>query len=341
MKLITGMQKKSMNVAAKVPGRTWCIAIAVSALAVMGCMYLARCLALGADTLGLDGLRLRHQLVWNAVGVCLAATMLLAGWRRIFKVVPYVLGVWLCLLAVAYFCPRVNGGLRVGLGAVSLDVIACFPLMASLAIAWLADWFARRFKSDSWMHINGVVAGAVVLLGAVILTSPEKRARLSEYYGSGIRQSVAEGQSADPGRRLQGECVRAFHAAHWLSPNEEALRLRELPVRFAATAPANSALMFGKWFPALGAAFFGLFALALVRCYWKSRGKAERVFSISSGAFILFPALHGFCGCLGFGPLIPVGVPLLSYGGEAAATAWILASALASIASGSQPGSAR
>ena len=339
MKVIKEMQKKVMSVAANVPGRAWCIAIAVSALAVMGCVYLARCVALAADPLGLEGLRLRHQLAWNAIGVCLASTMLVAGWRRILKTVPYVLGVWLCLLAAAYFCPRVNGGLRVGLGAVSLDVIACFPLMASLAIAWLADWFARRFKSGTWMFINGVVAGAVVLLAVVVLSSPEKRARLAEYFGNGASQPVAEEQRTNPGRRLQGECVRAFHAAHWFSPNEEALRPRELPVRFFATAPANSALMFGKWFPALGAAFFGLFALALVHCWWKSGGKAERVFAISSGVFILFPAVHGFCGCLGFGPLIPLGVPLLSYGGEAAATAWILAGVLAAIASSSRVGS--
>ena len=76
------------------------------------------------------------------------------------------------------------------------------------------------------------------------------------------------------------------------------------------------------------AVLFGLFAFALVCCWRKAKSEAVKALVFFSGSVMLIPATLGFCGCVGLTPWLYVGVPLVSFGGAAVVSSWLLVGAL-------------
>ena len=321
---------------AKVPGRVWGVVLPLLALAALGLVYLSRCAATAETAVSLEQYRFGHQAVFNIMGICLGGAVFLAGWRRILASAPYVLGTWLAMFAGAHFCPRINGELWLRLGPVGLNVMLLLPAVAALFLAWLAAVCERRRGIRATRFVAAVAAACAVLLAAAVLASPERRADLaSRFRGESASAEVV--QRAERRGMMQKKCVEAFREARWFSPGAPAAGDGGLPVRFAFSMPANSALMFGRWFPALCIALFGAFGLALASCWRRSADEAGKVFAFFAGVAVIAPAALGFGACLGLAPMLYVGVPLVSFGGTAVIAAWLLAAALAAMALDARP----
>jgi len=300
----------------KLPRRVCCVALAVFALSILGCVYLWRCASMTTEHINLEWLMLKKQLAWNGIGLALAMLLPVAGWRRILKSTPFALAGWLVLLVVGCFCPHGNGSLRVPLGIVQLDVMACSPIVGVMFAAWLVDLLARKFNVRACMVVCVAIVGMVALGAAMMMTS--------------VSVCVHQDADARSQHRLNAQqtCVEAFNAAYWFSANIDAFGHAKLPVRYAFAMPPNTALIFGKWFPASVAVLFGLFAFALVCCWRKAKSEAVKALVFFSGSVMLIPATLGFCGCVGLTPWLYVGVPLVSFGGAAVVSSWLLVGAL-------------
>ena len=93
-----------------------------------------------------------------------------------------------------------------------------------------------------------------------------------------------------------------------------------------------SALMFGKWFPAVlvGICAVGAASLTLL---WKGTGDAaKRMFALLFGLWLVVPAAYCFLHSLALLPVAGISPALAGYGGTAAVMAWFGTGVLAAMA---------
>ena len=237
---------------------TGCLFFAMVALAAMGCWFCWHCPSRIYPPES-HGLFLR-QLAWNGVGLAVFAGAWLAGWRRLLKAAPWLMAAWLVAIAAAQLSYPVRGVHKwLSLGPFRVNVAICFMPVAALFFAWLRDrkrlhpwmWWAALSLAAAWTvwHVAGDV-GRMERLAAFF--NPDNWMQDRAY--------------------MSRQLLAAFGASHWFGDAGRSLGL--LPCPESDGMMSASALMFGKWFPAVLVGLFAVVGVSLT-LLWKGAGGNE------------------------------------------------------------------
>ena len=285
-------------------------------LAAMGCWFCWHCPSriYPPESHGLFW----RQLMWNGVGLAVFAGAWLAGWWRLLKAAPWLMAAWLVAIAAAQLSYPVRGVHKwLSLGPFRVNVAICFMPVAALFFAWLRD----RKRLRPWMWLAALSLAAVWVVWHVA-GDVGRMERLAAFFNpDNWMQDRAY---------MSRQLLAAFGASHWFGDAGRSLGL--LPCPESDGMMSASALMFGKWFPAV---LVGLFAVvgASLTLLWKGAGDAaKRMFAFLIGLWLTVPAAYCFLHSLGFLPVAGMSPALAGYGGTAAVMAWFGTGVLAAMA---------
>ena len=295
---------------------TGCLFFVTVALAAMGCWFCWHCPSriYPPEAHGLFW----RQLAWNGVGLAVFAGAWLAGWRRLLKAAPWLMGAWIVSIAAAQFSHPICGANKwLFLGPLQVNAATCFMPVFALFVAWLRDrkrlrpwmWWAALFLAAVWAvwHVVGD-AGRMERLAAFF--NPDNWMQDRAY--------------------MSRQLLAAFGASHWFGDAGRSLGF--LPCPESDGMMSASALMFGKWFPAV---LVGLFAVvgASLTLLWKCTcDAAKRMFAFLFGLWLTVPAVYCFLHSLGLLPVAGMSPALAGYGGTAIVMAWFGTGILAAMA---------
>lgn len=296
--------------------------VALLLLAAMGCCFCWHCPSrlYAPESHGLFW----RQLIWNGIGLTAFCAAWLAGWKRLLKVAPWLMLVWLLACVAAQFGYPVNGSHRwLRLGYVDINVRTLFLPVFALFVAWLHD----RKWLRTWMEWAAIAVALVALVGFVA-TNESLIERLKAY--------------VDPGRWMMDRAYMArqlqlaFDEARWFGDAGRSLGF--LPCAENDGMMSASALMFGKWFPVAVVALFSFICALLTLVICGTDDKAKRRYALMFGLWLVFPAAYCFLHSLALMPVVGMSPALASYGGTAVLTAWFGVGVLAAMLSGEDVG---
>ena len=275
-------------------------------LAAMGCWFCWHCPSriYPPESLGLFW----RQLAWNGVGLAVFAGACFAGWRRLLKAAPWLMAAWIAAIAAAQFSHPVRGVHKwLSFGTLRVNVAMCFMPVFALFAAWLRDrkrlrpwmWWAALSLAAVWViwHVAGD-AGRMERLAAFF--NPEDWMQDRAY--------------------MSRQLLAAFGASHWFGNAERSLGL--LPCPESDGMMSASALMFGKWFPAVLVGIFAVVGASLTLLWKCTCDAAKRMFAFLFGLWLTVPAAYCFLHSLGFLPVAGMSPALAGYGGTAVVMAW-------------------
>ena len=306
------------------PVRAWSVIFALSVLSVMGLAFLWSCPETSSRMIQDAHWMFKRQVAWLGIGLSTCALGWMVSWRRWLKVSPWLAVGWFAMFVVAICSPQVNHNLYVHVGPGRLNVLAFCPLVVAFLLAWIAGKLASR------RAVVVLLVVAVVSACAFAVWTLDGHEGVARILGC---ESVKEAPPDEVMLRewAQEACGVARREAHWFSGNDEALQ--SLVGRHSYCMPFGAALAFGKWFPAVALALFGMFAATLACCYRKARSASKKLFVAATGFFILSMAACGYSAYFGLvPPMLHACVPVVSYGGSVVVFAWLMAGIVCRIA---------
>ena len=268
----------------------------------------------------------KRQMVWNVIGVAVCCGVAALGWKRLLKVAPLVFAGWIAMYFVAAnFMPAVNGSLCLRFGPFVIHVLSCIPFVFALIFAWVAE----RFKFRAVPLLLCTSAMLVVATTVSIASTPGRVERIKTFLSGGTPDKAEPSSGALARIYCQRQQSAAFKTARWFgSGDAEALKF--VPGRCTHSMPVASAVVFGKWFPAVVLALFAVFAAGLVLSWRSAPSESQKVFVFVGGLGIVMPAAQCFGECFNLVPMHFIDVPLVSFGGTQVLTAWLTAGTLLS-----------
>ncbi|MBQ8124504.1 MAG: FtsW/RodA/SpoVE family cell cycle protein [Kiritimatiellae bacterium] len=274
-------------------------------LAAMGCWFCWHCPSRIYPPHGLFW----RQLAWNGVGLAVFAGAWLAGWRRLLKAAPWLMAAWLVAITAAQFFHPVCGAHKwLSFGPLRVNVAMCFMPVFALFAAWLRD----RKRLRPWM------CWAVLSLSAAwavwhVAGDGGRMERLAAFFNP--RDYWMQDRMY-----MSRQLLAAFGASRWFGDAGRSLGL--LPCPESDGMMSASALMFGKWFPAVLVGIFTVVGASLT-LLWKGTGDtAKRMFAILFGLWLIVPAAYCFLHSLALLPVAGMSPALAGYGGTAVVMAW-------------------
>ena len=303
------MEKKSCNANVAV------LTIATMALAAMGCWFCWHCPSriCPPET----HILFWRQLTWNGVGVALFAAAWLTGWKRLLKAAPWLMAAWLIAVAAAQFSYPVNGAHRwVRVGSVSINVMTCFMPVLALFAAWLHE----RKWIRPWMEWAAVTMAAA-WVAWYVFGNVGRMERLMAFLNPGDR--------VHDRMYMSRQLLAAFDASKWFGNAGRSLGF--LPCPEIDGMMSASALMFGKWFPAVSVGVFAAAGAALTLVWKGAADVAKRRFALLFGLWLVVPAAYCLLHSLAVLPVVGMSPALVGYGGTAVVTAWFGIGAIAAM----------
>ncbi len=299
----------------------------VAALAAMGLAFLLWC-PQPDSVIKMIGPHwaFKRQMAWNVIGVAACCGVVAIGWKRLLKVAPLVFAGWIAMyFAAANFMPTENGSLCLRFGPFAIHVMSSLPFAFALMLAWTAD----RFKFRAVPLLLCTSAMLLVATTVSIASTPERAERIKTFL-KGDTPDKAEPSSGVLARiYCQRQQSAAFNTARWFGPGDEE-SLKFFPGRCTHSMPVASAVVLGKWFPAVVLALFAVFAAGLVFLWCSASSEAQKVFVLVGGLGIVMPAFQCFGECFNLVPMHFVNAPLVSFGGTQVLMAWLTAGTLLS-----------
>ena len=285
---------------------------AMALLAAMGCWFCWRCPS---------RYLMPHDLFWrqvvaNGLGLAVFAAAWLAGWRRLLKAAPWLMGIWLLAFVAAKLGRPINGVYRWicisgvfprPFDSLNINVMTCFVPVFALFVAWLHErkWIRR------WMEW-GFLAVLVVCAVCYVLGSENRMMRIVAF----LHPSEDVSGYLYMGEQMQS----AVSVSNWFGNAGRGLRL--LPNCESDGMMAASALLFGKWFPALVCALFGLVGASLTALWCGAAEVSKRRYLLFFTAWLFIPAICCHFQTLGLLPVMGFSPALVGASGTAVAMAW-------------------
>ena len=285
---------------------------ASAVLAVMGCWFCWYCPSRIYEA---------HELFWkqiagNVIGLVVFLGVVVLGWRRLLKVAPWLMGIWILAFVVAHCQRPINGAHRwlvldgilpVPFSMIHINVLTCFMPAFALFVAWLHEkkWIRVWMR---WCFWGALVFGAVWY----VVGSESRMMRIVAF----LHPSYETFRYSYMGEQLQA----AFSVANWFGDSGHKLYL--LPCPESDGMMAASALLFGKWFPTLVCVVFG-FAGALLAMVWQGVLDVSKRWSVLLfAAWFLLPAAYCHFQALGLLPVAGFSPALVGASGTAVVMVW-------------------
>lgn len=252
-----------------------------------------------------------HMLGWTVIGLSLAICAYLIGWRRWLKAAPFIVFGWVGLVAYSATCPLVNGHWGwINLGCFRINVLEFTPVVVSLAAAYIA----RALKCRSLVAVSMIL---VAYVGAVGYTTVSKMNRV-EYANLLPTQQYLAKNAQQPARLfLANQCVGSVRESEFFGGSDR-VNLRFLPESMTTSMPAAASVLFGKWYLIALSIVLALMGIGIGVSWKINANSAMRAYTFLWGILVLTTSFLNIQGCVGFAPIVDVGVPFACFGGSLA-----------------------
>lgn len=245
---------------------------------------------------------------WTGIGLSLGACACLLGWRWWLKAAPYVAAVWVGLMAYSMVSPLSEGHWGwVGVGVFKIDVLAFVPMVGALMVASVVRFLRCR---AIW------IVGAVVLVlgGLTVCKIARDTYRDERFQLLPSQQKMAEEAHQTPYEFVRARYGEAIGESRWFGPS--AVEAKDLPETVTTGMPVTATTLFGRWWLVLlSTALVALWA-AFGLIGWQSDDEPLRAYAYMLGLGIVVPSLLNVAGCVGWIPILSLGIPFVAYGGS-------------------------
>lgn len=252
-----------------------------------------------------------HMLCWTTIGLSLASCAYLIGWRRWLKAAPFIAICWVGLVVYSATCPLVNGHWGwIDLGCFRINVLEFTPVVVSLAAAYIA----RFLKCRSLVAVSMML---VAYAGVFGYTTVSKMNRM-EYANLVPSQQHLAKNAQQPARLfLANQCVGAVRESEFFGGSDR-VNLRFLPESTTTSMPAAASVLFGKWYLIALSIVLALMGIGIGVSWKINANSAMRAYTLLWGALVLMAAFLNIQSCVGFAPIVDVGIPFACFGGSLA-----------------------
>ena len=247
-----------------------------------------------------------RQLLYGLIGLTFLGMAAMVKWEQWLKAAPWLIAVWLAGYIYVNCQPPICGQCKwLDLGGIHLDVTALGLPAGALLLAWLD----RNFKIRPWM----VVLALAAIWTTIVCMNPNRLARLCDFIQAAGTTPESASASGKAVSFLASQYHGALNMAHWFSGVEASLRA--VPEAMGTGMMATSAIIFGKWFPALATMLAAVLAGVWVYLGALVADRSKRIFLGVVGVFTIVPIFQCLFQCLEITPIVRMSCTPLGYGG--------------------------
>lgn len=277
----------------------------VAALAAMGLLFCWNSPTNWMFGEGSHGYAFR-QLLYGLIGVTFLGMASMVKWEQWLKAAPWLFAVWLAGFIYVNCQPPICGQCKwLNLGGIHLDVTALGLPAGALFLTWLD----AKFKIRPWM----VVLVLVAIWATLVCMNPNRLARLRDFIQVAGTPSERASASGKAFSFLASQYHGALNMAHWFGGVEASLRA--VPEAMGTGMMATSAIIFGKWFPALATMLAAVLAGVWIYLGALVADRSKRIFLGVVGVFTIVPIFQCLFQCLEITPIVRMSCTPLGYGG--------------------------
>lgn len=245
---------------------------------------------------------------WTGIGLSLGTCACLLGWRWWLTAAPYIAAVWGGLMVYSMVSPLTEGHWGwIGVGVFKIDVLAFVPVVGALMVASVVRFLRCR---AIW------IVGAVVLVlgGLTVRKIARDTYRDERFHLLPSHQKMAEEARQTPYEFVRARYGEAIGESRWFGPS--AVDAKELPYTVTTGMPVAATTLFGRWWLVLLSAALVVLGAAFGLIGWQSDDESLRAYAYMLGLGIVVPSLLNVAGCVGWIPILSLGIPFVAYGGS-------------------------
>lgn len=249
-----------------------------------------------------------RMVCWTGIGLSLGTCAYLLGWRRWLKATPYIAAVWVGLMVYSMVSPVTEEHWGwIGVGGFKIDVLAFVPVVGALMVASVVRFLRCR---AIW------IVGAVVLVfgGLTVCKIVRDTYRDERFQLLPSHQKMAEEARQTPYEFVEARYSEAISKSRWFGPS--AVEAKDLPETVTTGMPVTATTLFGRWWLVLLSAALVALGAAFGVIGWRSDDEPLRAYSYMLGLGIVVPSLLNVAGCVGWIPILSLGIPFVAYGGS-------------------------